>query len=386
MYSVHDHGSMIAHRVRVGAYRRALEKIVRPGAVVVDIGTGTGLFAVFACHLGARKVFAIESGEVIELARQIAKDNGCAERIEFIRDVSTRVELPDRADVIVADIHGAIPMYSGSVRTLIDARKRFLAPGGAMVPKKERIWTAAVDLPRRTYAEEVSVWRDRRWGVDLSAGSRFGTDWEFKASFGPKRLVTEPACVATLDYQDINSPSISAELALKATRTARASGYGFWFDSDLADGVFMSTAPGHARVEYTGDVYPNVFAPWREPVRIASGDEIRASLRFIAVKDDYVWQWDTRIEAADSHQLKAEFRQTNFNSRFVSAVDLHKRAPSHRPRLSKNGMIASAILDLMGDGLTHAELAQIIMQQFPKEFQGREGSAADCSRPRRKIL
>ena len=93
-------------------------------------------------------MFAIESGEIIELARQIAKDNGCAERIEFIRDLSTRVELPERADVVVADIHGALPLYNGSLRTLIDARQRFLAPGGAMVPKKERIWTAAIDLPR----------------------------------------------------------------------------------------------------------------------------------------------------------------------------------------------------------------------------------------------
>ena len=109
MYSAHSHGWMIAHRVRVGSYRRALEQAVKPGAVVVDIGTGTGLLAIFSCKLGARKVFAIESGEIIELARQIAKDNGYADRIEFIRDLSTRVELPERADVIVADLHGATP-------------------------------------------------------------------------------------------------------------------------------------------------------------------------------------------------------------------------------------------------------------------------------------
>jgi type I protein arginine methyltransferase len=369
MYSAHNHGRMIAHRVRVGSYRRALEKVVKPGAVVVDIGTGTGLFAIFACHLGARKVFAIESGEIIELARQIAKDNGCAERIEFIRDLSTRVELPQRADVIVADIHGTLPIYNGSLTTLIDARQRFLAPGGAMVPRLERIWTAAIDLPRAVYAEEVSAWRDKRWGVDLSAGSRFGTDAEFKATLPPRRVVTEPVCVATLDYQELQSPSVSAEVALKPMREARANGYGLWFDSELAEGVFMSTAPGYNRAEYAGAIYPNVFAPWPTPVRIGPGDEIKASVRFTAVKDDYVWQWNTRIEAADSQQLKAEFRQSNFNSRFVSAADLHKRAPTHRPRLSKNGLIARAILDLMGDSLTHAELAQIIMQQFPQEFR-----------------
>ena len=115
MYSPHDHGWMIAHRVRVGAYRQALEKVVNPGSVVVDIGTGTGIFAVFACQLGARKVFAIESGEIIELARQIAKDNNCSENIEFIRELSTRVELPERADMVISDIRGALPLYNGSL-------------------------------------------------------------------------------------------------------------------------------------------------------------------------------------------------------------------------------------------------------------------------------
>ena len=110
-------------------------------------------------------------------------------------------------------------------------------------------------------------------------------------------------------------------------------------------------------------------APWPEQVAISVSDEIKASLKFTAVKDDYVWQWNTRIEAADSHELKAEFRQSNFNSKFVSTVDLHKRLPTHRPRLSKDGIIARAVLDLMGDGLTHAELAQIIMEKFPKEFR-----------------
>jgi protein arginine N-methyltransferase 1 len=359
---------MIAHRVRVGSYRRALERVVKPGAVIVDIGTGTGLFAVFACQLGARKVFAIENGEIIELARQIAKDNGCAERIEFIRELSTRVELPTRADVVVADIHGTLPVYGGSLAALIDARKRFLAPGGAMVPRLERIWTAAIKLPRALYAEEVDVWRDAYWGVDLSAGRRFGTDSEFKVTLRPKQLVTQPGCVATLDYQKLESPSISSALTLRASRNGYPNGYGFWFDSELADGIHMSTAPGHARAEFAAGVYPNAVAPWPEPVRMGAGDEIKATLCFTAVKDDYVWQWNTRVETADSHKTKAKFSQSNFNSRFISAAGLHKRAPTYRPRLNKRGAVARMILELMDGGLSHTELARLLMERFPGEF------------------
>jgi hypothetical protein len=144
----------------------------------------------------------------------------------------------------------------------------------------------------------------------------------------------------------------------------------------------LSTAPGHTRAEYAIGVYPNVAAPWPEPVRIDAGDEIKASLRFTAVKDDYVWQWNTRIEAPDSHQTKAKFQQSNFNCRFVSTADLHKRAPTHRPRLNKTGAIARTILELMDGGLSHVELARLVIQRFPGEFRDENEAlqiAADLS-------
>jgi len=58
MYSLGGYGTMVADRVRVDAYAKALSKTVREGAVVVEIGTGPGIFAVLACRLGASRVYA----------------------------------------------------------------------------------------------------------------------------------------------------------------------------------------------------------------------------------------------------------------------------------------------------------------------------------------
>lgn len=96
MYSVDAFGSMIADQVRMSAYVQALEKHVKPDSVVLDIGTGTGIFALLACRFGARKVYAIEPNEAIQVARELAAANGYADRIEFIEDLSTRVTLPER--------------------------------------------------------------------------------------------------------------------------------------------------------------------------------------------------------------------------------------------------------------------------------------------------
>ena len=104
MYSIADYGAMISDKVRMSAFAHALREAVTPGAVVVDIGTGTGIFALLACRFGAGRVYAIEAADAIQVAREIAAANGCADRIEFIQAMSTQVTLPERADIVISDI------------------------------------------------------------------------------------------------------------------------------------------------------------------------------------------------------------------------------------------------------------------------------------------
>src|SRR5579863_9313159 len=88
MYSLAGYGEMIADGVRMEAYARALRQTVKPGSVVLEIGTGPGIFAILACQLGASRVYAIEPDDIIQVAREVASANGCADRIEFLQDLS----------------------------------------------------------------------------------------------------------------------------------------------------------------------------------------------------------------------------------------------------------------------------------------------------------
>src|SRR6184192_294633 len=130
MYSLGAYGSMIADRVRVDAYKEALRKTVRKGSIVAEIGTGPGVFAVLACQLGAERVFAIEPAEIIQLAREVAAANGCAGRIEFFEGLSNRVTLPARADVILSDLRGILPLLSATSRLSRTRGAAFLPPAG----------------------------------------------------------------------------------------------------------------------------------------------------------------------------------------------------------------------------------------------------------------
>src|SRR5688572_33292764 len=108
MYNFNDYRSMITDTVRMNAYTEALRRAVKPGDIVLDIGTGTGIFALLASQFGASRVYALEPNENIQAAKRLARENGVSERTRFIRDISTNVTLEERADVNISDLRGLL--------------------------------------------------------------------------------------------------------------------------------------------------------------------------------------------------------------------------------------------------------------------------------------
>ena len=118
MYDLSDYAGMIADEVRMRAYADALTRHVTPGCTVLDLGTGVGLHAMMACRLGAAKVFAIETNDAIQVAREHALANGYSDRMVFIHQRSELVSLPAPVDVIVSDLRGALHCSAGTWRLL----------------------------------------------------------------------------------------------------------------------------------------------------------------------------------------------------------------------------------------------------------------------------
>lgn len=96
MYSIADYGAMIEDTARIDGFIRAFRRVITRDTVVVDIGTGTGILALLACQLGARRVYAIEPDEAIQVAREAAAANGYADRVEYLQALSTAVTLPEQ--------------------------------------------------------------------------------------------------------------------------------------------------------------------------------------------------------------------------------------------------------------------------------------------------
>lgn len=68
---------MLEDHKRTGAYHQAIlnNRACFEGKVVLDVGTGSGILAIFAARAGARKVYAVEATNMAKLARQLVAHN-----------------------------------------------------------------------------------------------------------------------------------------------------------------------------------------------------------------------------------------------------------------------------------------------------------------------
>ena len=128
------HRTLLADRVRNEAIVAALEALIRPGeTTVADIGAGTGFIGLVAAKLGAREVYLYERDAVAAVAGKVLKQNR-ARKCRLIPFASTEVENPPRVDLVVSETLGNYAVEEDIITTLNDARRRFLKPGGVIVP------------------------------------------------------------------------------------------------------------------------------------------------------------------------------------------------------------------------------------------------------------
>jgi len=363
VYTLGAYGEMIADRIRTATYSKALRAAICPGQVVMDIGTGPGIMAILACQLGAKHVYAIEPSEVIQVAREIAAANHCADKIEFFECLSTKVTVPVRADVIVSDLRGVLPLFEHHIPSIIDARRRFLAPGGTLIPRKDRIWVAVVEAPKE-YGEIVDSWDRNSLGQNLGVARRRLLNEFRKARMSPEQLLTIPELWTTLAYTTVENPDVRGVLRWTVERNGTGHGILAWFDTELAENVGFSNGP-----DVPETIYGAAFFPWLEPVSLAIGQNLCVELEAKLLENDYFWRWTTQIESAEkAGETTTRFEQSQLQGAVISPTRLEKMASDYVPLLSGEGLIRRRALDLMDGKTTLENIARRLTIEFPERF------------------
>lgn len=269
---LNHHRLMLADGLRMEAYQRAIAARVEPGMRVLDLGTGTGILALWAARAGA-EVVAVEPHAVIEVAKRIAEDNGLADRIRFVRGDSREIEAA-AVDLVITECMGNFFVTDEMQPVLRDLPRHF-AEGVpvATMPRRIALKLAAATLP---LWRELSFWEDQIGGFDFSGAIDFASQAAYVVHCEPEFIATETRTAA--DFVLVESPDrFTLEVSLPVTMACRLHGLIGWFDADLAEGVVLSTEPGQ-RTHWGQMVFPLPGVPVRPGDRLDAKLELAMDL------------------------------------------------------------------------------------------------------------
>jgi len=344
----------------MNAYVEALRQSITPDSVVLDIGAGAGIMSLIACQPGARKVYSVEPDDVIKVAEDSARANGFLDRVVCMQGMSARINLPERADVIVSDLRGTLPLLAHHIPSIIDARQRLLTPSGTLLPFRDDLRVAVVSNPDG-YRSIVGAFRDKNWELNLELQRNYAVnEFHVPQSELPK-LLTEPRTWAVIDYRTVDSPNVCGTVTWNVSEPGAAHGLSLWFDANVANGIVYSTAP-----DQKPTVYRNAFLAFPEPIDLEFGDAIVVELAANLVVDRYVWRWNTSVTRNTCSVVS--YRQSTFHGTPISPARLLKRAPGHRPTLGNEGQAVLHALQLMGAGKSSQDIAGIVFAEHGNAF------------------
>lgn len=252
-----QHARMLDDVRRTGDYLAAIAAAVRPGDVVVDIGTGSGVLAVAAARAGARHVFAIEATDIAEVAEQVFAANGLQDRITVIPGWSTLIDLPEPADLLVSELIGSEPLEEAILETTLDARLRLLKPNARLIPHGLTLQARPLLIPEAQAAQlafgsdAVERWR-RLHGIDFqplldvatTEPVLESTEGEVVATWPP---VGPPVVLMTWNLATFDDPAARADVDLVVEAPGTVNAIAVMFRADL-----------HGDITHTLD-------PWRWP-------------------------------------------------------------------------------------------------------------------------
>lgn len=270
-----EYRRFLAQAPRIEAFRRAITQVVGSDDRVLDVGTGLGTFGFFAADAGAKRVWSVDGGPILNVAKAIAKANGYDGAVEFIRGWIPEVALPERATVLIFEDFSPRFFDDETFRLLRELHRRYLEPGARTIPRRARFQIAPVSSD--------GLWRivaplgaedDHAYGIDWAASREYLVNTPLPVWMTDDAVAARPASVGEFR---LDAPADDARLDWSASWTlddaTTVHGLAFWYDLELIADEWLSNAPGEEPA-----TWGQLFLPADQPLAVPAGGELKATV------------------------------------------------------------------------------------------------------------
>jgi len=211
------HQQMLADGVRNELLYEAIKSCVSNDTNFLDIGAGSGVWAILAAQLGAKRVVAIEIEEcLIPVIHRHARENGVAHKIEIVHGNSDDVKIRGKFDVVVSELFGGGAFGKTTINSFINLRKRFLAPNGILIPQKLAMFAVPCKIEKSI--QDIPAGLPLKSDFLKSLKLNYATNLTLSERPGIKFL-DEPRKLVEVDFRTIEKAplldNLSAEWKLK---------------------------------------------------------------------------------------------------------------------------------------------------------------------------
>ena len=271
------HFDMMNDAIRNNAYLKAIENAVTEDTVVFEIGAGSGLLSMMAARAGAKFVYSCEKELPTRLAAQAIIDiNGLSDKIKLIDQWSTAVlipeDLPEKVDLVVAEIFGPALLDEECLHFFQDIKKRILKPGGKIIPEGATMFCALLEsdeILNRVVVNTVC-------GFDLSHFNSVHEDPSVQLLLKDHkhRLLSQQAIIKSFDFLSDEPIEAIGEIAIPVTQSGTCHGVVQWFRLDTDENNSIDTSPFCQRTHWDQH-----FQMYQKPFVVTEGETVRFTVR-----------------------------------------------------------------------------------------------------------
>lgn len=223
-------GQCLVDEERTLAFQNAIKAKVKKNNTVIDMGTGSGIMAMFATKAGAKKVFAMEFDPfVASIAKKIFRANqSLSKKISLLIEDARTVCFPTKVkfDVVISEMLTTAMIDEPQVRAINNLHAKGLVDSSTrFIPERQDTFATLTHADYSLFGVAtpmiLHLWKWHNWS-------------KLKL-----KMMSAPVLLNSVSFKEINKEKFTALIEIIARRTGSVNGLYLTSKSILSKGIVV---------------------------------------------------------------------------------------------------------------------------------------------------